>query len=133
MAMATKALLTSISPLFIVEDVMPAIAFYRDRLGFELTFLGPDDDPYFAIVRRDGVSIMIKAILPEVPPLPNSSRHPWARWDSYVHTEDPDGLAEEFASRGVAFHEPLGVNGDGLRGFEIKDRDGYVLYFGRLA
>ena len=91
-------------PFFIVHDVMPAIAFYRDRLGFELTFLGPDDDPYFAIVERDGVGIMIKAILPEVPPLPNPSRHPWARWDAYVHTEDPDALAEEFTSRGVDFH-----------------------------
>jgi catechol 2,3-dioxygenase-like lactoylglutathione lyase family enzyme len=118
-------------PFFIVHDVMPAIAFYRDRLGFELTFLGPDDDPYFAIVERDGVGIMIKAILPEVPPLPNPSRHSWARWDAYVHTEDPDALAEEFTSRGVDFHEPLGVNGDQLRGFEVKDVDGYVLYFGR--
>ena len=129
----TDAALTSIAPLFIVGDVMPAIAFYRESLGFELTFLGPDDDPYFAIVRRDGVSIMIKAILPEVSPLPNSSRHPWARWDAYVHTADPDALAEEFASRGVAFHEPLGVNSDQLRGFEVKDVDGYVLYFGRPA
>ena len=132
-AVGTKARLTSIAPLFIVDDVIPAIAFYRDRLGFELTFLGPEDDPYFAIVQRDGVSIMIKAILPEVPPLPNSSRHPWARWDAYVHTADPDALSEEFASRGVAFHEPLGVNSDQLRGFEVKDADGYVLYFGRPA
>lgn len=127
----TKARLGSIMPFFIVDDVMPAIAFYRDRLGFEVAFLGPDDDPYFAIVERDGVSIMMKAILPEVSPLPNPSRHPWARWDAYVHTTDPDGLAEEFASRGVAFHEPLGVNSDNLRGFEVEDVDGYVLYFGR--
>jgi hypothetical protein len=132
-ALSTKARLTSIAPFFIVRDVMPAIAFYRDRLGFEVTYLGPDDDPYFAIVERDSVSIMIKAILPEVPPLPNPSRHPWARWDAYVHTADPDGLAEEFTSRGVALHQPLGVNSDQLRGFEVKDVDGYVLYFGRPA
>ena len=132
-ALRTKARLTSIAPFFIVRDVMPAIAFYRERLGFELTFLGPDDDPYFAIVERDRVMIMIKAILPEVPPLLNPSRHPWARWDAYVHTADPDGLAEECTSRGVAFHQPLGVNSDQLRGFEVKDVDGYVLYFGRPA
>lgn len=132
-ALGTRAQLTSITPFFIVRDVMPAIAFYRDGLGFELTFLGPDDDPYFAIVERDGASIMIKAVLPEVPPVPNSSRHPWARWDAYVHTPDPDALAEEFTSRGVALHEPLGVNADQLRGFEVKDVDGYILYFGRPA
>jgi catechol 2,3-dioxygenase-like lactoylglutathione lyase family enzyme len=132
MEVSAKARLGSIMPFFIVRDVMPAIDFYRDKLGFELEFLGPDDDPYFAIVERDDVSIMLKAILPEVPPLPNPSRHPWARWDAYVYTADPDGLAEEFTSRGVAFHEPLGVNLDNLRGFEVKDVDGYVLYFGRL-
>ena len=32
---------------------------------------------------------------------------------------------------GVTFREPLGDNSDQLRGFEIADADGYVLYFGR--
>lgn len=125
-----RARLDHLAPLFIVRDVMPSIAFYRERLGFEVTFLGPDDDPYFAMLRRDGAWLMLKAITPEVLPAPNPSRHPWARWDAYVHTADPDALAEEFAARGVSFREPLGVNSDGLRGFEVADVDGYVLYFG---
>src|SRR5436305_6788159 len=37
---------------FIVRDVMPAIAFYKDRLGFEVTFLGPEDGPYFEADRK---------------------------------------------------------------------------------
>lgn len=110
---------------------MASIAFYRDQLGFELEHIGPPDGPYFAMISRDGVSIMLKAITPDVGPVPNPTRHPWARWDAYVQTPDPDALADEFASRGAAFHEALGVNSDNLRGFEIKDVDGYVLYFGR--
>jgi len=110
---------------------MASIAFYKDRLGFEVTFLGPDDDPYFAMLKRDGVRLMLKAITPEVQPTPNPSRHHWARWDAYVYTPDPDALAEEFTSRGVSFREPLGINSDQLRGFEVMDADGYVLYFGR--
>lgn len=121
------------APFFIVRDVTPAVAFYRDRLGFEVTFLGPDESPYFAVLKRDGVWLMLKAITPEVLPTPNHSRHDWARWDAYIHTPDPDALAEEFASRGVSFREPLGVNSDDLRGFEVMDADGYVLYFGRPA
>lgn len=128
---SNRSRLTSIIPLFIVRDVAPAIAFYRERLGFELEFLGPEDDPCFAIVERDGVRIMMKAILPEVPPIPNPSRHPWARWDAYVHAPDPDRLAEEFTSRGVVLHEPLANTPDQLRGFEVRDVDGYVLFFGR--
>jgi hypothetical protein len=130
-APARQAELASIMPFFIVRDVLPATEFYREKLGFEPSFVGPEGDPYFAIVRRDQVSIMLKAILPEVPPLPNPARHPWARWDAYVHTPDPDALAAELAARGVTFHESLGVNADQQRGFEIQDLNGYVLYFGR--
>jgi catechol 2,3-dioxygenase-like lactoylglutathione lyase family enzyme len=129
----TRSRLTSIAPFFIVREVASAIAFYRDRLGFEVTFSAPEDEPFFAILDRDGVRIMIKAILPEVHPLPNPSRHPWARWDAFVHVPDPDGLADELASRGVILHEPLANTEDQLRGFEVKDVDGYVLFFGRPA
>jgi catechol 2,3-dioxygenase-like lactoylglutathione lyase family enzyme len=132
-AQATRTRLGSIAPFFIVRDVAPAIAFYRDLLGFEVLFSGPEDDVYFAILGRDGVSIFIKAILPEVPPLPNPSRHHWARWDAFVSVADPAALAEEFIGRGLTLHEPLRINGDRLLGFEVKDLDGYVLYFGRPA
>jgi catechol 2,3-dioxygenase-like lactoylglutathione lyase family enzyme len=129
---STQAQLGFIAPFFIVRDVMPSIAFYKDRLGFEVMFLGPDDGPYFfAMLNRDGVRLMLKAITPDVLPTPNPSRHQWARWDAYVYTPDPDALAEEFTSRGVSFREPLGINSDQLRGFEVMDADGYVLYFGR--
>lgn len=122
-----------IAPCFIVRDVMASIAFYKDRLGFDVTYLGPDDGPYFAIVTRDDARLMLKVITPEVLPTPNHTRHDWARWDAYIHTSDPDTLAKEVASRGVSFREPLGVNSDQLRGFEVMDVDGYVLYFGRPA
>ena len=126
-----QAQLSYIAPFFIVRDVLRSVAFYRDRLGFEVTFLGPDDRPFFAMLMRDGVALMLKAIAPEVQPTPNPSRHHWARWDAYVNTPDPDALAEEFKSRRVSFREPLGINSDRLRGFEVMDPDGYVLYFGR--
>jgi len=130
----TQAQLGFVAPFFIVRDVMPSIAFYKDRLGFEVMFIGPDeDDPFFAMLKRDGVHLMLKAITPEVQPTPNPSRHHWARWDAYIYTPDPDALADEFTSRGVAFKEPLGINSDQLRGFEVVDADGYVLYFGRPA
>jgi catechol 2,3-dioxygenase-like lactoylglutathione lyase family enzyme len=126
-----RAPLTSIAPFFIVRDVPSAVAFYCDRLGFEVGFMAPDSDPFFAIVERDGARIFVKAILPEVQPTPNPSRHPWARWDAFVHTPAPDALAAELTSRGTPFHEALRDTDDGLRGFEVKDPDGYVLFFGR--
>jgi catechol 2,3-dioxygenase-like lactoylglutathione lyase family enzyme len=131
--MSERARLHSICPFFIVRDIEPSIAFYVDKLGFECTFKGPPNDAYFAIVERDGAWFMLKAITPEVAPVPNHTRHGWARWDAYIDTPDPDRLAEEFAGRGVVFDSPLEINQDQLRGFEILDADGYRLYFGRMA
>jgi len=109
---------------------MPSsLSFYRDRLGFEITFQGPADDVFFGIVRRGRASIMFKDV--GVDPLPNSKREPGARWDAYLYVPDPDALAAEFASRNVELSEPLKDTDDGLRGFELKHADGYVLFFGR--
>ena len=129
----TQAEISGISPFFIVRHVPSSLSFYRDRLGFEITFQGPaPDDIFFGIVRRGGAMIMLKAV--GVDPLPNYKRDVMkgvARWDAYLDVPDPDALAAEFASRNVEFSEPLKDTDDGLRGFELKDSDGYVLFFGR--
>ena len=130
----TKTEITGIAPFFIVKNVPSALMFYRDRLGFDITFQGPsEDDIFFGIVQRGAAMIMMKEI--GVDPVPNYTRdikQGIARWDAYIHVPDPDALAAEFASRHVEFFTPLHDNNeDGLRGFEVKDADGYLLYFGR--
>jgi catechol 2,3-dioxygenase-like lactoylglutathione lyase family enzyme len=125
-----RPVIAGISPFFIVSDMSATLAFYCDDLGFEVTFRGEDpDDPYFAIVQRDQAMIMLKSV--GMPPLPNPQRHWSARWDAYLHVPDPDALAAELALRGVEFSVPLMDTDDGLRGFEIEDVDGYVLFMGR--
>lgn len=125
--------ISGISPFFIVNDVPASLAFYRDRLGFEVTFEGPEpSDIFFGIVRRGGAQILMKAI--GVEPVPNYTRdvkQGIARWDAFVSVPDPDALAAEYASRNVEFFAPLQDTHDGLRGFEIKDADDYLLFFGR--
>ena len=127
-----KRNLASISPFFIVKDLRASIAYYIDRLGFQLDFEGPADDPYYARVSRDGIGIMLKAILPDVLPCPNHTRHEWARWDAYIYTLDPDALFDEFSQRGASFVKTLSFIDDGLWGFELTDSDGYVLAFFQL-
>jgi catechol 2,3-dioxygenase-like lactoylglutathione lyase family enzyme len=125
--------ISGIAPFFIVGNVPAALSFYRDRLGFTITFQGPDpDDIFFGIVQRGAAMIMLKDV--GVDPLPNCKRdlgRGWARWDAYLNVADPDALAAEFLSRDVEFSQPLKDDDDGLRGFEIEDADGYVLFFGR--
>jgi catechol 2,3-dioxygenase-like lactoylglutathione lyase family enzyme len=129
----TKPEISGIAPLFIVSDVPAALAFYRDRLGIDITFQGPEpDDIFFGIVQRGAAMIMFKDV--SIDPVPNHTRDVnkgIARWDAYLHVPDPDALAAEFSSRKVEFSEPLKDTDDGLRGFELEDADGYVLFFGR--
>jgi catechol 2,3-dioxygenase-like lactoylglutathione lyase family enzyme len=125
--------LASISPFFIVEDLQVSISWYLNRLGFQLDFQGPDGDPYYGRVSRDGIGIMLKAVLPDVLPCPNRTRHEWARWDAFLYARNPDALFDEFRSRGASFVTELSFVDDGLWGFEVADSDGYVLAFARLS
>ena len=123
--------LNFISPFFIVSNLKDSVAFYVSKLGFKVLYMGPEGDEYFAMIGRGPVSIMLKAITPDIKPIPNPTRHEWAAWDAYVSTEEPDALFEEFRSAGAIFRKPIHDNSDGLRGFEVTDADGYVLFFGR--
>jgi catechol 2,3-dioxygenase-like lactoylglutathione lyase family enzyme len=108
----------AVSPFFIVRDLRRSLEFYRDVLGFEVTFAS---GTFFAIVRRGGVQFLLKEV--GVDPLPNRERHADARWDAFVHVADPDALAAELSAH-------VADTDDGLRGFELADADGYVLFFG---
>jgi catechol 2,3-dioxygenase-like lactoylglutathione lyase family enzyme len=129
----TKAEVGGVSPFFIVRNVPAALAFYRDRLGFEVTFQGPEEnDIFFGIVQRGRAMLMFKDV--GVEPVPNHTRDIGKgepRWDAYFYVPDPDALAAEFAGNDVEFVTPLADTHDDLRGFELKDLDGYVLFFGR--
>ena len=101
----TKPEISGIAPFFIVKNVPAALSFYRDRLGFDITFQGPEpDDIFFGIVQRGAAMIMLKDV--GVDPVPNYTRDikkGIARWDAYLHVPDPDALAAEFSSRNVEF------------------------------
>ena len=132
----SKTEISGIAPFFIVKNVPSALKFYHDQLGFDITFQGPsEDDIFFGIVQRGAAMIILKAI--GVDPMPNYTRdikQGIARWDAYLYVPDPDALAAEFSLRNVEFFKTIeeGEGGDdGLRGFEIQDADGYVLFFGR--
>jgi catechol 2,3-dioxygenase-like lactoylglutathione lyase family enzyme len=127
-------MLNTVAPFFIVDDLAATIAFYKSRLGFSVLHQGGGEegrDDFWAIMGRDRIMLMFKAIAPEVHPQPNHSRHEWARWDAYINTDDPDSLYAEFVGRQVPVHRELANTSDGLRAFEITDNSGYVLCFGR--
>lgn len=124
------ARIDSISPCFIVSDVRRSIAFYRDQLGFNVTFQGSETDPFFAIVQRDKIMLFLKSDR-HAHPQPNHLNHHYMKWDAYLLVPDPEALAAEFTQNGATFHKPFGITTENLLGFEISDPDNYILFFGR--
>ncbi|MEM9173727.1 MAG: VOC family protein [Myxococcota bacterium] len=127
----TAEALGSVSPFFVVTDLAATLRFYEERLGFETRMRAPEKDPFFAIIGHGSVQIHLKFAAPDVVPVPNRTLHAWTPWDAFVYVEDPEALAEAFAVRGATFCAELATRDDGLRGFEVQDPDGYVLFFGR--
>ena len=123
--------LAAIRPSFIVKDLQASMNHYIERFGFQRDFQGPEAGPFWGQVSRDEAAIIFKAVAPDVPPVPNHTRHEWARWDAYVYTSDPDALSIEFRQRGASFWRELSFIDEGLWGFEVIDADGYVIAFFR--
>jgi catechol 2,3-dioxygenase-like lactoylglutathione lyase family enzyme len=124
-----RAAIAGIAPCFIVSNVGKTMAFYREKLGFETEFEDPAGDPFFGIVRRNNSMVFLKH--GHSKPTPHSAQGSEMKWDAYVSVPDPDALAAEFAANGAEFLKPLGITSENLRGFEVRDPDGYVLFFGR--
>jgi predicted enzyme related to lactoylglutathione lyase len=120
----------SVAPLFIVDDVVATANFYRDKLGFHYDrFWG--DPPGFAMVRRAGVTIMLKQ-LPAGSMRPNSTVDPEGElWDAYIWIENADSLYEEFKSKSVKIARDICDQPYGCRDFDIEDCNGYRLCFGQ--
>ena len=119
--------------VLIVKDLQASIAYYIDRLGFQLDYEGPADHPFYAGVSRDGIGIMLKAIRPDVLPCPNHVRHEWARWDASIYALDPDVLFDEFSQRGVSFVKKLSFIDEGLWASRLRMPTGMFLRSFRFA
>jgi predicted enzyme related to lactoylglutathione lyase len=120
----------SIAPYFLVDDVVATANFYRDKLGFHFDrFWG--EPPCFCMVRRGGITIMLKQVEKAGLMRPNGQADPEeGSWDAYLWVDDADALHSEFTSRGVKIARALCDQGYGCRDFDVEDCNGYRLCFG---
>jgi catechol 2,3-dioxygenase-like lactoylglutathione lyase family enzyme len=113
-----------------VSDLPRTIAFYTQKLGFRLgdTFGTP---PVWCTLYRDGQEMMFNA-----PPRECVERDvPLKSKDYqifYCNVDDVAALHEEFKSRGVNATD-LRVTIYGMKEFEVRDPDGYWLWFGQAT
>jgi Glyoxalase/Bleomycin resistance protein/Dioxygenase superfamily len=93
----------SVSPHFVVPDVVVSAEHYRDVLGFKILsyFLDP---PVFAVVARDDVVIHFGKSDRGAPPSPNAARREISV-DAYIWVNDLDALHAELKTRGAKILE----------------------------
>jgi predicted enzyme related to lactoylglutathione lyase len=121
----------SVAPYFIVDDIVTTANFYRDKLGFEYDrFWG--EPPSFCMVRRNGVTVMLKQLEKTGLMRPNGVADPEnVPWDAYIWIDDADALNAEFKTKGVKIVRELEDQLYGCRDFDVEDCNGYRLCFGQ--
>ena len=98
----TKSHLHQIHPVLPVQNVLAALFFYVNKLGFEIAFADDPKNPTYAGVKRDHIEIHLQW-------------HDEKEWDSAFNTtmlrivtQNVDALFEEFKSQDV-FHKSTEV------------------------
>lgn len=118
------AKIAGISPQFLVDDLDRAIAYYCDKLGFELDF---KYESFYASVTRDGFAIHLKG----APKLPAAREHlkQNEHLDAYISVTGVRELFKELQTRGARVIEPLKEEPWACTDFYVEDADGYILCF----
>jgi catechol 2,3-dioxygenase-like lactoylglutathione lyase family enzyme len=122
-------MIRQIAPVFFTMDIPRTVAFYTEKLGFELHGLWPGGEapPVYGMVARDGRAIHFRCA---EPPGPQADKYDEELLDAYIFVQDADALYAEFQEKGVEFARGLGNMAWKCREFVVKDCDGRLLAFG---
>jgi catechol 2,3-dioxygenase-like lactoylglutathione lyase family enzyme len=118
------ARLTGIAPQFLVDDLNTAIAYYRDKLGFDLDFCY---DSFYASVSRDGFAIHLKRAPKTVSDRAHRKQN--EHLDAYISATGVAILHDELRSRGALITKSLEARPWSCIDFYVGDPDGYILCF----
>ena len=118
---------TGIAPQFLVDDLERAIAYYCDKLGFQLDF---KYQSFYAAVRRDGFAIHLK-LAPKLD-TDRANRKQNEHLDAYISVSGIEGLFSELEMRGAQVIKPLEERPWACLDFYVEDPDGYSLCFSEL-
>jgi catechol 2,3-dioxygenase-like lactoylglutathione lyase family enzyme len=129
--MPTSAIgqLTRSAPYFPVADLERTIGHYERVLGFRCDYRG-GTPPEFAIVSRDGLSIMLRVVA--IPDRISPNEHQGGTWDVFFWVRDADALHAELKGNGADIvYGPIIQAAYQMKEFAVRDREGYVLGFGQ--
>ena len=124
----TRQLLRS-APYFPVADVERSALHYERVLGFHREYVG-GSPPLFAILSRDGLSIMLRLVAAAERISPNERQG--GTWDVFFWVRDARALHAELQASGADIvYGPVVQEEYQMEEFAVRDREGYVLGFGQ--
>ena len=121
---SSTAALTGVAPQFLVDDLNAAIAYYRDKLGFDVDFCY---ESFYASVSRNGFAIHLKCASKTVSDRAHRKQH--EHLDAYIAVTGVAILHDELRSRGALITKPLEQRPWSCKDFYVEDPDGYILCF----
>jgi uncharacterized glyoxalase superfamily protein PhnB len=102
-----------------VNDMPRALAYYRDKLGFTVSFTW-EDPPRYVCLGLGDCAIHLNSYVPPAGPSHIA-----------IFCNGIDALYAQLMARGVSIAEPIGDWPYGMREFAITDPDGHRLVFGQ--
>ena len=114
--------LKQVHPILGARDLEKALAFYVERLGFELAFRDGSQPTNYAGIRRDGIELHFQF----------QYEHEMSKTRLRILVADPDALYDEYVDKQV-FHDRTKLTDTpwGTREFAFYDLDGNGLTFYR--
>ena len=121
--------LTRSAPYFPVADVERTAAHYERVLGFRREY-SAGSPPEFAIVTRDGFSIMLRLVSEPERISPNERQG--GTWDVFFWVRDVRALHAELTANGAdVVYGPILQPAYRMEELAVRDSNGYVLGFGQ--
>jgi len=111
-------------PILPSRQVERSVAFYSEVLNFKLqrVFRDGDESPFFAILRRDLVTIGLQAM---------EHFTPHKGTVVYIYVENAQAISAGIqGSGGILLHQPYETF-YGMLEFDLMDPDGHVIAFGQ--
>lgn len=120
-----KGYFQEIHPVLPVQNVIAALHFYVEKLGFDVAFADDEKDPHYAGIRRDNIEIHLQW-------------HDATEWEHAIDrpmlrfvVQNIEALYEEYQMKGV-FHEQTSLKETpwGTREFAFYDlyKNGLTFY-----
>lgn len=121
-----------LTPVLYVEAIEPALPFWVDRLGFEVTVELPEGDRLgFVILRKGAVEVMYQTRASVEHDVPALADHPLGGSMLFLEVDDLDAVAH--ALDGIAPVVPRRTTFYGADELIIREPGGHIVTFARFA